>query len=268
MKTADSTETRYIYSGWQRIADYHGPSSSATVENYYIYGPGLDEPLIQVNGTTKAVTAFFHQDRMGSVIGLSDFIGAIVNKNSFGPFGETGTLSGTSFGFTGQRFDPETGLYYYKNRYYLPTIGRFLQPDPIGYAGGDLNLYAYVNNSPQVSTDPLGLWPSTPRPTGPGLPAPSASPSPPAASQQGGSNTSTKNFWTRRAIADTSRSRRNLLIRLAATGFQSQKREADRTVAHKIRHRHGLPKGGIIVFIGRRSGPLFKKLTAYLNCLK
>ena len=65
-------------------------------------------------------------------------------------------LSGT-FAYTGQRIDPETnGLYYDRARMYLPTRGRFMQPDPIGYAGGN-NLYAYTNNDPLNFTDPLGL---------------------------------------------------------------------------------------------------------------
>lgn len=68
--------------------------------------------------------------------------------------------SGTSHGYTGQRYDSETGLYYYKMRYYSPKLGRFLQADPIGYAGG-LNLYAYAENVPTVMTDPIGLEPGT-----------------------------------------------------------------------------------------------------------
>ncbi|NJL71608.1 MAG: RHS repeat-associated core domain-containing protein, partial [Candidatus Competibacteraceae bacterium] len=64
---------------------------------------------------------------------------------------------GTTVGFTGQRYDSELGLYYFKHRYYSPKLGRFLQPDPIGYTGSDFNLYTYVGNSPQKYTDPMGL---------------------------------------------------------------------------------------------------------------
>jgi RHS repeat-associated protein len=80
----------------------------------------------------------------------------VTSKNVYGTFGETSALAGTTFGFTGQRYDSDTGLYYYKNRYYSPTIGRFLQPDPAGYTDG-LNLYIYAGNNAVMFADPLGL---------------------------------------------------------------------------------------------------------------
>jgi RHS repeat-associated protein len=59
--------------------------------------------------------------------------------------------------FTGREWDPETGLYYYRARYYDPKIGRFVSEDPIGLGGG-VNFYGYVANNPVRSRDPLGLW--------------------------------------------------------------------------------------------------------------
>src|SRR5262249_24625393 len=57
--------------------------------------------------------------------------------------------------FTGQRFDQETGLYYFKYRYYSPELGRFITRDPVGYEAG-VNRYAYVNDRPTNYVDPLG----------------------------------------------------------------------------------------------------------------
>ncbi|MDP3506446.1 MAG: RHS repeat-associated core domain-containing protein [Candidatus Melainabacteria bacterium] len=151
-KTVGSVKSRYIYSEWQRIADYDG--TAGTLQNRYVYGTSMDEPLIQVS--SAGVLTFLHADKVGSIIATSNNSGAVSNKNLYSPFGEIVTLGGTTFGFTGQRYDSELGLSYYKRRMYSPKLGRFLQPDPIGYASRDLNLYAYVGNSPLTFTDPMG----------------------------------------------------------------------------------------------------------------
>ena len=79
----------------------------------------------------------------------------MLNKYTYSPFGENTGLPGSVIGYTGQRYDPETGLYYYKARHYKPSIGRFLQPDPIGYAAG-MNMYGYVHNDPVNRIDSNG----------------------------------------------------------------------------------------------------------------
>ncbi|MCA9805507.1 MAG: hypothetical protein KC777_26235, partial [Cyanobacteria bacterium HKST-UBA02] len=151
-KTVGSTKTRYIYNGEQRIADYDGTSGSLL--DRYVFGVGLDEPLIKVS--SGGTITYFHHDRVGSIVAISDNSGAVTNTYAYSPWGESASLSGTSFGFTGQRYDAETELYFFKSRHYSPAIGRFLQPDPIGYVGG-LNLYAYVNNDPLGFVDPMGF---------------------------------------------------------------------------------------------------------------
>ncbi|HEX8912542.1 MAG TPA: RHS repeat-associated core domain-containing protein [Humisphaera sp.] len=61
--------------------------------------------------------------------------------------------------FTGREYDPETGLYYYRARYYHPDLGRFLNRDPLLYDAGDLNVYAYCYGKPSILTDPDGEIP-------------------------------------------------------------------------------------------------------------
>jgi len=158
-KQVGSTKSRYYYSGLQRLADYDG---SGTLLDRYVYGLSLDEVLIKVaSGGTKT---YYHQNWQGSVIALTDASGVVTNRYQYSPFGEGGSMSGTTHGFTGQRWDDETGLYFYKNRHFMPQIGRFLEPDPSGFGDG-LNMYSYVSNTPLNLVDPLGLA-GTPGPSG------------------------------------------------------------------------------------------------------
>jgi len=76
----------------------------------------------------------------------------------YGRVGATDASHPNRFMFTGREFDKETGLYYYRARYYNPQIGRFLQTDPIGYGAG-MNLYRYCRNNPLGLRDPYGRDP-------------------------------------------------------------------------------------------------------------
>ncbi|NQT18346.1 MAG: RHS repeat-associated core domain-containing protein [Planctomycetes bacterium] len=86
-----------------------------------------------------------------------------MEKIKYDPYGEpTVTLqpeksaSDNPYLFQGRRLDTETGLYYYRNRYYGPVLGRFVQRDPAGYGDG-MNLYEFVRSNPAVNSDPEGL---------------------------------------------------------------------------------------------------------------
>jgi RHS repeat-associated protein len=85
-----------------------------------------------------------------------DAAGNAVAIRGYGPFGENGSTAPNRFGYTGQQYIAGLGLYYYKARWYSPTMGRFLETDPIGYGDG-VNWYGYVGNNPVNRVDPSGL---------------------------------------------------------------------------------------------------------------
>jgi RHS repeat-associated protein len=97
--------------------------------------------------------------QQGNVLAVTGNTGAIEQHFFYTPFGVEleGDPSGNPFRYTGRRYDAETGLYYYRARYYDADLGRFLQVDPVGYAD-QWNLYAYVGNNPLNATDPTGMY--------------------------------------------------------------------------------------------------------------
>jgi RHS repeat-associated protein len=115
----------------------------------------IDEPLEVKIGNTGY---YYSADGLGSVVALTKSNGSAVNTyfgyNTFGWVNATDTVA-NPFRFTGREWDSETGLYYYRARYYDPLWGRFLSEDPIRTRSGP-NFYTYVHNRPTVMRDPTG----------------------------------------------------------------------------------------------------------------
>lgn len=96
-------------------------------------------------------------DALMSVIAQANDSQGVDNFYAYSPYGEVQTLGpdgGNSLQYTGREND-QTGLYYYRARYYDPVLKRFVSEDPIGLAGG-VNLYSYVDGDPVNLSDPSG----------------------------------------------------------------------------------------------------------------
>ena len=120
-----------------------------------MHGPGVDEPLARIDGAGEV--EFYHADGLGSIVRTTDSAGTIASTRRYDAWGnlEHGADQ-PGYAFIGREWDPETGLYDYRARYYDPKVGRFISEDPIGFAGG-VNFYGYVGGNPVLWRDPLGL---------------------------------------------------------------------------------------------------------------
>jgi RHS repeat-associated protein len=120
----------------------------------FVHGPETDRVLAQRD--QAGVVTYYLADHLGSIAQTTSSAGAVTLTREYDPWGNLLQGSGGGgYAYTGREWDSETGLYYYRARYYDPKIGRFLREDPIGHASGP-NLYQYVSNDPVLLVDPSG----------------------------------------------------------------------------------------------------------------
>ena len=139
---------QFYYDGLTQVSE-----KASSVTNQYLISLGIDEPW------QRNSNEFYLADALGSVVAITDVAGIITNRYNYEPFGNAIAQLGSSsnpYQFTAREKE-ETGLYYYRARYYSPTLHRFLSEDALGLSSGDGNFYGYVRNNPTKFVDPTGL---------------------------------------------------------------------------------------------------------------
>jgi RHS repeat-associated protein len=153
-KVINGSTTDFLYDGVNPVQELSGGTVLASL----LTGLGVDEYFTRT-GTGGAITLL--TDALGSILASTDSVGTVQVQYSYEPFGATaisGAPVANAFQYTGRENDG-TGLYYYRARFYSPNHQRFISEDPLGFAGEDVNLYAYVFDDPLNLTDPDGRNP-------------------------------------------------------------------------------------------------------------
>jgi RHS repeat-associated protein len=152
---AAATQERLVYDGEHIALVFDGAGHQTS---RYLHGPQVDQVLAEETAAGEVRWAL--ADHQGSVRDVTGSQGTVINHLTYDSYGqvtsETHPEVDFRFGYTGRARDEETGLYYYRARYFDPAPGTFVSEDPLGFGAGDSNVYRYVSNSPTNYIDPYG----------------------------------------------------------------------------------------------------------------
>jgi RHS repeat-associated protein len=149
-KNINNNPTTYLYDA-EDIIEEQTPADTA----FFSHGPGIDNPISMLRQNQPY---YYHTDGLGSITNLTNSASQPIQSYSYDAYGNILSQQGTlpnPYTYTSRELDSEAGLYYYRNRYYDPRLGRFITQDPLGMVNGP-NLYTYVNNNPVNFVDPWG----------------------------------------------------------------------------------------------------------------
>jgi len=148
-KVAGGVTTSYTYEGDAILREIQGATTLK-----YVHGPRIDEPLQADDGVA---VEYLHADGLGSIVKVTNVNGLATLTRQYDSWGTLQVgANEPGYAFTGREWDSETGLYYYRARYFDSVSGLFLSEDPLKFAEGG-NFYAYVAGKPTTLTDPMGL---------------------------------------------------------------------------------------------------------------
>ena len=147
----------YAYLGTETLSEIQ-PSESK--ENDYIFANGLRIARLLYQGGIQSIV-YYHEDALGNTRLVTSNSKSVLFADNYQPYGQDNSASGSeTYKFTGKPYSTATGLYYDYQRWYDPSIGRFISQDPLAGRLSDpqsLNPYIYVENLPTVLTDPSGM---------------------------------------------------------------------------------------------------------------
>ncbi len=152
---ANAQTTRFLYDRYDSWIDL---DAANVIAARYLHGAQIDELIArnrQIDGR-----GWYFADGIGSIREIANSAGEVIAHVGYSSFGQAPGIGSPAaldrFQFTGREWDRETGLYFYRARYYFPRVARFLRIDPIGFASGDYNPYRYTHNAPLSFSDPTG----------------------------------------------------------------------------------------------------------------
>ena len=170
------SQTRHIYLSVQNQVLEERIDSSTSTDRQFTWGSRYIDDLVlrsrdtDTNGSLDE-TVYAMQDANWNITALADTSGAVVERFVCFSYGRSTVLDANftldldglsdyewEYRFTSREYDTETGLHYFRARYYHDGFGRFIGRDPIGFEGSEWNLFEFTNSNPSSRRDPYGLW--------------------------------------------------------------------------------------------------------------